>query len=238
LTVVVGWLIEAIRARSLVLFAKSLTLREALNGLESGAPEALIRLEEAMEERDSYTRHHMSRTAFVATAIAREMGCDDMTVAIVEGAARIHDIGKIGVPDAILLKAGPLTTREFAQVKGHTGRGERIALSAGSLAHLAPIVRAHHERYSGCGYPDGLAGDSIPVAARIVAVADTFDALTSTRSYRSARSVATALHEMERVSGTQLDPQCVRAFLRWFEREGWDEFEPDEATSGLILLAA
>jgi HD-GYP domain-containing protein (c-di-GMP phosphodiesterase class II) len=238
LTVVAGWTIEAVRARSLVLFARSLTLREALDNLDSAAPEALIRLEAAMEERDSYTRHHMSRTAFVATAIAREMCCDPVTVAVVEGAARIHDIGKIAVPDAILLKSGPLTDREFKQVKGHTLRGEQIARSAGSLAHLAPVVRGHHERFAGGGYPDGLAGDQIPLAARIVAVADTFDALTSTRSYRSARSIGTALRELERVTGSQLDPVCVRAFLRWFEREGRDAFEPDEATAVTILMAA
>lgn len=142
------------------------------------------------------------------------------------------------MPDSVLLKPGALTKQEFETVKGHTARGAHIALSTGSLAHLAPIVRGHHERYGGGGYPDGLKGDGIPMAARIVAVADTFDALTSTRSYRAARPTSEALRELWRAGGTQLDPRCVEAFLRWFEREGRDEIEPDESTVVSILMAA
>ena len=234
----VGWALEARRAKSLVVFARALSLQEALSSLRNPAPEALIRLERAMEERDSYTRFHMSRTALFATGIARELQCDAVTLAIVEGAARIHDIGKITVPDAVLLKPGALTKQEFETVKGHTARGAHIALSTGSLAHLAPIVRGPHERFGGGGYPDGLKGDGIPMAARIVAVADTFDALTSTRSYRAARPTSEALRELWRAGGTQLDPRCVEAFLRWFEREGRDEIEPDESTVVSILMAA
>lgn len=237
-TLGVGWALEARRAKSLVVFARALSLQEALNSLRNPAPEALMRLEQAMEDRDSYTRFHMSRTALFAVGSAKELRCDPVTIAIVEGAARIHDIGKITVPDSVLLKPGALTKQEFETIKGHTARGGHIALSTGSLAHLAPVVRGHHERYGGGGYPDGLKGDAIPMAARIVAVADTFDALTSTRSYRAARPTSEALRELWRAAGTQLDPRCVEAFLRWFEREGRDEIEPDEATAASILMAA
>jgi HD-GYP domain-containing protein (c-di-GMP phosphodiesterase class II) len=238
LTVVAGWGVEAVRARSVVLFARSLTLREVLDSLQEGGPEALVRLEAAMEARDSYTSNHMSRTAIIATGIAREMKCDPLTIAIVEGAARIHDIGKIAVPDAVLLKSGPLTAREYEQVKGHTARGEHIARESGSLAHLGGVIRAHHERFGGGGYPDGLAGDRIPLAARIVAVADTFDALTSTRAYRAAKTIPFAISELQRVSGPQLDPRCVAAFLRWYEREGRAVFEGVEPAAPRILRAA
>ncbi len=220
LTLVGGWVVEAKRSRSLVLFSRALALRDELERADRSRPESLERLETAMSGKDEYTRHHMGRVSLYAVAIARELRLDPLTVELVEAAGRIHDIGKIAVPDAVLLKPGVLTPREFEQMKHHAERGAQIALMTPALAPVAPIIRAHHERFSGGGYPNGLDGDRIPLAARIVSVADTFDALTSNRSYRTARPLSDATRELQRVRGTQLDPRLVDAFLVWLEREG------------------
>lgn len=219
-TLIVGWAVEAVRAKSLIVFSRALELRDSLDRITSTKEVELEALEAAVEAKDSYTRHHMSRVAEYAEAIAREMGVSEEIVEIAATAGRIHDVGKIAVPDAVLLKPGKLTPEEFEQMKHHTLRGEHIANSTRVLAHVAKVVRAHHERFAGGGYPDGLKGEQIPLAARIVAVADTFDALTSTRVYRPARSWESAVNEIRWVSGSQLDPVCVDAFLRWLEKSG------------------
>jgi HD-GYP domain-containing protein (c-di-GMP phosphodiesterase class II) len=118
------------------------------------------------------------------------------------------------------LKPGRLTPQEFDTMKHHAARGEHIANSSAALKHVARVIRAHHERYGGGGYPDGLRGDAIPLEARIVAVADTFDALTSSRVYRPMRPWGDAVDELRRVAGTQLDPDCVEAFIGWLEATG------------------
>ena len=146
-------------------------------------------------------------------------------------AGRIHDVGKITVPDAVLLKPGRLTDQEFETMKHHAERGAHIASSSRVLKHVADVIKAHHERYAGGGYPIGLKGDQIPLEARIVAVADTFDALTSTRVYRPRRPWRDAVAELQRVAGTQLDPVCVEAFVRWLSRTG-------QLDSGCEQLAA
>jgi HD-GYP domain-containing protein (c-di-GMP phosphodiesterase class II) len=220
-----GWAFEAVRARSLVLFSLALSLRDELDHVNLSQPETLAALEEAMAGKDAFTRDHMGRVAVYAPAIARELGCNAATVAIVEAAGRIHDIGKIAVPDTVLMKPGRLTDREFEQMKHHTDRGAHIALVSGSLAPLAGIIRGHHERWDGRGYPDHLEGHAIPLAARILAVADTFDAMVSARVYRGARPRHEAIAELRRVSGTQLDPECVEALLRTLRAE-------DEAALG------
>lgn len=220
-TLIAGWAIEAIRARSLIVFSRALELRDSLDGLESTTDEAALeRLEAAVEAKDSYTRHHMGRVAEYTEAIAREMKLSDEQVEVAVTAGRIHDVGKITVPDAVLLKPGRLSDKEFETMRHHAARGEHIARNSKVLRHVAAVIRAHHERYEGNGYPDGLHGDAIPLEARIVAVADTFDALTSSRVYRPMRSWSEAVAELQRVAGTQLDPACVSAFLRWLEKTG------------------
>ncbi len=219
-TLIAGWAIEAIRAKSLIVFSRAIELRDSLDRVHSTAAAELEALEAAVEEKDAYTRHHMGRVAEYAEAIAREMGLPEQMVEVATTAGRIHDVGKITVPDAVLLKPGRLTAEEFEQMKHHAQRGEHIANSTRVLAHVAKAVRAHHERYAGNGYPDGLVGEQIPLAARIVAVADTFDALTSTRVYRPMRSWDASVKEIQWVAGTQLDPQCVDAFIRWLEKTG------------------
>lgn len=218
-TLITGWAIEAVRAKSLIVFSRAVELRDSLDGLQSTKDEAVLeRLEAAVEAKDSYTRNHMGRVAEYTEAIAREMGLDEIRVEIAVTAGRIHDVGKITVPDAVLLKPGRLTDKEFETMKHHAARGEHIAKNSRVLRHVAAVIRAHHERYSGNGYPDGLSGEEIPLEARIVAVADTFDALTSSRVYRPLRPWTEAIAELQRVAGTQLDPACVDAFLRWLNK--------------------
>lgn len=220
LSLVAGWAIEAHRAQSLLLFSRALSLRDRLDAVDLADPATLDALEHAMAGKDQYTKDHMGRVARYAAAIADELGCDERTRQLAAVAGRIHDIGKIAVPDHILLKPGKLTTDEFTQMKHHAARGAAIARESKVLGDVADVVRAHHERFAGGGYPDGLAGDAIPLAARIVAVADTFDALTSARVYRPERPLDQALAEIRRVSGTQLDPVCVEAFFRVIARDG------------------
>jgi HD-GYP domain-containing protein (c-di-GMP phosphodiesterase class II) len=126
----------------------------------------------------------------------------------------MHDIGKIGLPPYILTKPGKLTDEEWAAIKLHPGKGHEIVERLNGLQGVATIIRHHHEHYNGSGYPDGLAGDDIPLEARIISVADTFDALTSARPYRPAMSVAEAEAELLRVAGSQLDPNCVATFVK------------------------
>lgn len=219
-TLIAGWAVEALRAKSLIVFSRAIELRDSLDQVHTTAADELEALEAAVEARDAYTRHHMGRVAEYAGAIAVELGLSHEQVEVAVTAGRIHDVGKINVPDAVLLKPGRLTPEEFEMMKHHAARGEHIANSTRVLRHVASAVRAHHERYAGGGYPDGLRGEQIPLAARIVAVADTFDALTSNRVYRPMRSWDEALAELQRAAGTQLDPACVAAFVRWLHRTG------------------
>jgi HD superfamily phosphodiesterase len=219
-TLIAGWAIEAVRAKSLIVFSRAIELRDSLDALHSSDEAALEALEAAVEAKDSYTRNHMGRVAEYTEAIAREMNLTPEQIEVAVTAGRIHDVGKITVPDAVLMKPGRLTEKEFETMKHHAARGEHIANSSRVLRHVSKVVRAHHERYAGNGYPDGLRGEQIPLEARIVAVADTFDALTSSRVYRPLRPWSEAVTELERVAGTQLDPDCVAAFLRWMAKSG------------------
>ena len=174
-------------------------------------------LAHALEAKDAYTRGHSARVAAYATATARAMGLDEDFVVEVQVGGELHDIGKIGVREAVLLKPGKLTDQEYAHLKEHTLIGERI-LQPLLKDHplVLVIVRSHHERPDGRGFPDGLVGAVIPVVTRITAVGDTFDAMTTARPYRAPRPAADALIELVRFSGTQFDPDAVQGFLRAF----------------------
>ena len=219
-TLLAGWAAEAYRAKSLVVFSRALELRDSLDRVRGTTAEELESLEAAVEAKDAYTRHHMGRVAEYVEGIARELGLSEERIDVCVLAGRIHDVGKITVPDAVLTKPGRLTPAEFEVMKHHAARGAHIAKTSRVLKHVSEVVRAHHERYAGGGYPDGLRGEAIPIEARIVAVADTFDALTSTRVYRPMRPWEEALEELRRVAGTQLDPACVEAFASWLEKTG------------------
>jgi putative two-component system response regulator len=178
--------------------------------------ETLFCLGRAAEYRDPETGAHILRMAHYSRLIAARLGLSDDEQQLILSAAPMHDIGKLGTPDNILLKPGRLTPEEFEIMKQHAMIGYRILKDSSSrvLQAGAEIARTHHEKFDGSGYPDGLRGESIPLHGRIVAVADVFDALTSERPYKKAWEIARALEFLRDGSGTHFDPRCVDAFLR------------------------
>ncbi|MFQ6046218.1 MAG: HD domain-containing phosphohydrolase, partial [Gemmatimonadales bacterium] len=172
-------------------------------------------LVEALEAKDAYTRGHSTRVSAYAGSTARALGLSDTEVTLIELGAQLHDVGKIGVREAVLLKRGSLTSEEYGHLMEHTIIGERILEPLLShVPEVLAIVRSHHERIDGSGLPDGLAGDDIPVPARVVAVCDALDAMTSDRPYRDALPSRDALDELERLRGVQFDADVVEAFCR------------------------
>ncbi len=174
-------------------------------------------LARALEAKDAYTRGHSIRVSQYSVAAAARLGFDGASLDGIRLGGELHDIGKIGMRESVLQKPGRLTEEEFRQVCEHPALGERMLWP---LAQESPdvlrIVRSHHERLDGRGFPDGLRGEKIPVEARIVAVADAFDAMTTERPYRESRPPEEALEELRRVAGTQLDPMAVEAFVSAF----------------------
>lgn len=166
----------------------------------------------AVEARDAYTAKHAERVAAYGIAIARAMGLSLADDPSTEFGFLLHDIGKVAIPDAILHKPGPLNERERAVMMRHPVIGEEIISGIAFLADAAAIVRSHHERWDGAGYPDGLAGESIPLAARVFAVADVLDALTTARPYRAASSLMHARQKIIQASGSHFDPDVIEAF--------------------------
>jgi putative nucleotidyltransferase with HDIG domain len=177
-------------------------------------------LRDLLEEDDEYTGHHTEDVVDLAVKVADEMGLDEDTRREAEMGALLHDIGKIAVPDEIINKPGPLNDEEWAIMKTHTVEGERMLQQVGGLlSSVGRVVRASHERWDGGGYPDGLAGEAIPVAARICAACDAFNAMTTDRSYRKALPLSAAVAELRAHSGTQFAPDVVDALLRVVARE-------------------
>jgi len=174
----------------------------------------------ALEARDPHTANHSGKVARYAVMIAEQMGMPERAVEHIARAAMLHDIGKIGLPDTLLLKEGGLDENEWRLVQTHPVMSVRIMEGMAFLDQEIPTVRHHHERFDGGGYPEGICGSAIPLPARILAVADAFDAMTSTRVYRGGRSVAEAVEELRRGSGTQFDPTVVQAFLAAVEAQG------------------
>ncbi len=172
----------------------------------------LFALARAVEARDRYTIHHAERVGRFAQEIGRLLGLEAEDGTLLYEGGVLHDLGKIAIPDAILLKPGPLSEEEFAVMRTHSIEGERICLSLRSIAYYLPIIRHHHERADGTGYPDRLARRDIPLGARIVAVADAWDAMTSDRPYRAGRSRDEALATLRAGAGGQWDGDVVRAF--------------------------
>ncbi len=166
-----------------------------------------------MDAKDAYTHSHCETVAELCALIATEIGMPPERVAKVRLAGLLHDVGKIGISDAILQKPGKLTTDEFEVMKTHPTLGCHI-VSAAELYEEAEWILHHHERLDGCGYPDGLCGEAVPLESRIIMVADAFEAITADRPYRDRRSVGEALAELNRHAGAQFDPQCLRALER------------------------
>jgi putative two-component system response regulator len=174
---------------------------------------AITALAYALEAKDVYTSGHSQRVTDISVAIARHLGLDKETIEKIRLAGLVHDIGKIGVRESVLNKPGSLSDKEFRHVRLHSETGERILKPIVDDGEILKAVRHHHERYDGAGYPDGLKGEQIPQLARIIAVADTFDAMTSERPYRKAMTPQEACAEVERCRGTQFDPEAASAFL-------------------------
>jgi HD-GYP domain-containing protein (c-di-GMP phosphodiesterase class II) len=177
--------------------------------------ELLSELAAELESRDPYTHGHSRRVARHAVIIAIRMGLAEQQVATIRAAAALHDVGKINTPRAVLHKPGRLSDVELALIELHPVDGAEIVSTLGD-AELTAMVRHHHERRDGTGYPDGLTGEEIPLGARIIAVADTFDAITSTRPYRPARTHDAAMEILEEESGTRLDPLGVGALAAYY----------------------
>ncbi len=181
---------------------------------------------QAVETKDFYTRGHSDRVSRGSVMIAREVGMSGERVEALRYAGMLHDVGKLGVPTRVLQKTGKLTEEEYAAIQLHPMRGLDIVREIGFLDEALAGIMHHHERIDGRGYPMGLAGDEIPEFARVLAVADAFDSMTSTRSYRGARPVHEAIAELRNWSGTQFDPAFVDAFVAAVRREGWQQPEP------------
>jgi putative two-component system response regulator len=206
-----------VQSQNQILEAK---VRERTRELEAAQIEIIERLALAAEFRDDETGRHTERVGQMAALLARQLGLPDPQVSLIRRAAPLHDVGKIGVPDAVLLKLGKLTPEEFEKVKQHTRIGAKILSGSrfGVLRLAEEIAFSHHERWDGDGYV-GIPADQIPLAGRIVAVADVFDALTQKRPYKAAWPIAEAIAEIERQRARQFDPEVVDAFLRVIEQQ-------------------
>jgi putative nucleotidyltransferase with HDIG domain len=197
--------------------------KEMMSGLEQKVQEktdelkqtylsVLVTLSRTVEKRDLGTYGHSVRVGDIAARIGANLGFTPEAVEDLRAASLLHDIGKIGISDFILAKKGPLSREEQAIIKSHPEKGVEILKPLVQFASILPAIRYHHERYDGTGYPDGLSGESIPLAARIIAVADTYDAFISDRPYRGAGTIEKAVAELKTCAGTQFDPLVVDTF--------------------------
>ncbi len=175
---------------------------------------AVTALALALEAKDEYTSGHSERVSEISVAIAKELGMNDGSIENIRLAGLIHDIGKIGVKEEILNKPAPLTPEEYEHIKTHSIIGERILKPVVEEHEILDMVRLHHERFDGSGYPDGLSGEQIPIGVAIMALADAYDAMTSDRPYRKSLGHKVALEEIQKGSGSQFVPDAVEAFLR------------------------
>ena len=189
---------------------------------------------QAVETKDFYTRGHSERVSRGATILARQIGMGAERVEAIRYAGMLHDVGKLGVPTKVLQKTGPLTEEELAAIQLHPMRGLEIVRQIGFLTEALDGIMHHHERMDGKGYPMGLAGDEIPEFARVIAVADAFDSMTSTRSYRGARSVEEAVAELRKCSGMQFDPVLVDAFIAALSQEHWESEAAAQSPSATL----
>jgi putative two-component system response regulator len=198
-----------------------------------GAHGVIAALANAVEAKDVTTELHCQRLAGLAHQLGLKAGLGPAELKGLVFGALLHDIGKIGVSDAILTKTGPLTAEEWRAMRQHPLIGERICEPLASASQFAPIVRHHHERWDGSGYPDGLRREMIPMGARIVGLVDSYDAIIHDRPYRPARDISSAMVEIQRESGAQFDPDLVTLFIPLIEREA-----REQRTSGVRVLEA
>jgi putative nucleotidyltransferase with HDIG domain len=211
--------VEQVRRANDDLLRSNAELREMGRRIRKTHRDTIAALSRSMEAKDNDTGDHTERVAAIAAALASQLGYTGEELEAIEIGALLHDIGKIAVPEAILLKRGPLDEDEWRVIREHPLVSERILSEIDLHPFVCQIARSSHERYDGLGYPDGLAGEDIPLAARIVLVADAFDAITSDRPYRAGRSASEALFEASRHVGTQFCPQVVAALAQLYRQE-------------------
>jgi putative nucleotidyltransferase with HDIG domain len=209
-----------------VVRARTELLRQAMEDLENSYDVTLEALGDALDLKDSETEGHSKRVTAYTIALARAMGISPAQIKVIARGAFLHDIGKMAIPDEILRKPGTLTPEEQEIMREHCTRGYHILRKIPFLSEAAEIVFSHQEHYDGSGYPGGLSGNQIPIGARIFAVADTLDAITSDRPYRKSRSFDVAREEILRCSGTQFDPGVVEVFLK-IPNELWQELRSE-----------
>jgi len=223
--VIGGWGVLALMVP--VFLTRALWIHYAEN--ENAHADTLVSLVTTLEQRDPYTYGHSQRVTEIALAIARELGLPPAQLRHLRRAGMLHDIGKVAVPDKILLKPGPLTSGELAEVRRHVDLGVKMLGQGRLFQAVRPIVAGHHERWDGQGYPQGLQGRAIPFLARVLAAADTYEAMTSDRAYRSAKTPQAVAQAMREMARSQLDSEIVEAFLRlWAQHPPWREKRPPE----------
>ena len=191
----------------------NLELKDTYDKLEKAYLESIETLRYTVEAKDTYTRGHSDRVSAYSVLLGEKLGLSEKELNDLKIGGLFHDIGKIGVPDSILLKDSKLTDDEYSEIKNHPAIGAHILSNATIFSDIIPIVKHHHERFDGFGYPGKLKGEEIPYLARITAVADAFDAMTSKRTYRNSLSLDVVKAELEKCKGTQFDPECADAFL-------------------------
>jgi putative nucleotidyltransferase with HDIG domain len=223
---------STLQRQSTALRTRSRELMESYRRLEESSLEAIESLNATVDAKDPYTAGHSARVQRIALAVAEQLAIAPDRFDAVRFGGLFHDIGKIGVPDRILTKAGALDEHEYALIKRHPADGAEIVSKFSRLRAAVPLIRHHHERWDGEGYPDGLAGEQIPLEACVVGLADAWDAMTTDRPYRPALSVDQAAAEVQHCRGTQFAPEVVDAFFIAFRRRR-AVFEPDEPSYGI-----
>jgi len=199
----------------------------------------LFALAEAVEQRDHHIAGHCQRLAYIAMTLGGAMGLERAELLALYRGGYLHDVGKVGIPDSILFKPGRLTPEEWVVMRSHSTRGEEICRHIRSMGEVLPIIRHHHEKWDGTGYPDGLRGEEIPLLARVLQIADIYDALTSPRPYKPAYTAADALRTIEEESGSGWrDPVLVQLFLRIHPSVIAKMPAPDRSLHALQALAA
>ena len=194
-------------------------LQETYEKLENAYMESIETLRLAVDAKDIYTRGHSDRVSEYCVLIGKKLGLSEDDIKALKIGGLFHDIGKIGVPDSVLLKEEKLTDEEYSQIKNNPSIGAHILSTATIFSDILPIVKHHHEKYNGTGYPSKLSGESIPYLARIAALADTFDAMSSKRPYRDALSIEVIKEEIKKNKGTQFDPKLADVFLDILEND-------------------
>lgn len=207
--------------------------------LADNMKETLIALVRSLEARDRYTRDHSARVGSLAAVLAADLGLDQDQISLIRIGGLLHDIGKCGIPDEVLLKPGRYTDQEFAIMKAHPAIGDKILKNMDTMVRERLMIRHHHERFDGLGYPDRLAGEHIPLEARIVCVADAIDAMTTHRVYRMVRPLSFCAEQLKNGSGTQFDPQVVEVALAAIERGAVStQAEKHAKMDGVLPLSA